>query len=140
MLCIKGCRSGQGVRENLLDIGKYEHTKMMCAFRPAAATQSSRLKNYKTETPCKQWRRAIQNFLEAMLGAVRDRYCIPRGSLLQAGLFPASPFSTKFFFFFFLENSLLFLSDPSNIYLRWYQGAKKNINHVILHASNYNII
>ncbi len=140
MLCIKGCRSGQGVRENLLDIGKYEHTKMMCAFRPAAATQSSRLKNYKTETPCKQWRRAIQNFLEAMLGAVRDRYCIPRGSLLQARFISRLSVFDQVFFFFFWKIPYYYMSDPSNIYLRWYQGAKKNINHVILHASNYNII
>ena len=105
MPCIKGCRSGQGVRGKLLtarDItGKYEHTKMSQVFRPAAATQSSRLKNYKTETPYKQWRRAFQNFLEAMLCAVRDRYVQYLGSLLASQIFPASVFHQVFFFFFF---------------------------------------
>ena len=107
--------------------GKYEHTKMSQVFRPAAATQSSRLKNYKTETPYKQWSRAFQNFLEAMLGAVRDRYVQNLGSLLQAKVyFPPLRFPS-FFFFFFFGIPYSFMSDPSNIYFRWYQGATKNI-------------
>ena len=107
--------------------GKYElhgGYKDVASFRPAAATQSSRLKNYKTETPYKQWSRAFQNFLEAMLGAVRDRYVQNLGSLLQARFISRLSVFDKVFFFFFWK-SLLFHVRPKQHLFPMVSGSNK---------------
>ena len=106
------------------------------------ATQSSRLKNYKTETPYKQWRRAFQNFLEAMLGAVRDRYVQNLGSLLQAKFISRLSVLQVFFFFFFLEFLTLPCQTQATFISDGIREQRKIFNpvNVIHHASNYNII